>query len=49
LNNNELIDNIDKYNEDEYLQKVEEFLQGKGSMEDGKASERIVEFMDSLR
>lgn len=48
-NNNELIDNIDKYNEDEYLQKVEEFLQEKGSMEDGKASERIVEFMDSLR
>lgn len=47
-NNNELIENIEKYDEESYLLKVKEFLKDKGSMEDGKASERIINFINEL-
>ena len=47
-NNDELLKAIDEFNEKQYLEKVEQFLDGKGSVEEGKASEKIVEFIDSL-
>ena len=41
--NDELIENILKFNDAVYRQKVEEFLKDKGCFEDGHASERVVE------
>ena len=46
--NNELLKAIKEYDETQYIDKVESFLREKGSIEDGKASERIVNFIDSL-
>ena len=46
--NNELLRAITEYDETQYIDKVESFLREKGSIEDGKASERIVNFIDSL-
>ena len=46
-NNKEMIDNIMNFSEDEYKIKVEEFLKSKGCFEDGKASERVAEFIHS--
>ena len=46
--NNELLRAITEYDETQYIEKVESFLREKGSIEDGKASERIVNFIDSL-
>ena len=42
-NNRELVNNIQNFDMDAYQAKVEEFLQGKGCVEDGKASYRVVE------
>ncbi|MBR6349416.1 MAG: CDP-glycerol glycerophosphotransferase family protein [Lachnospiraceae bacterium] len=42
-NNNELINAIRKFDMDVYTQKCKEFLDDKGCIEDGKASERVVE------
>jgi hypothetical protein len=39
---------IEEFNEEEYENKVEEFLNGKGSIEDGNAAGRIIEFIESL-
>ena len=47
-NNDELLKAIDEFDEKQYLEKVEQLLDGKGSVEEGKASEKIVEFIDSL-
>ena len=47
-NNGELLDAIDKFNEEQYKTKVKEFLDEKGSVEDGKAAEKIVEFIGRL-
>ena len=42
-NNRELVRNIQNFDMDAYQAKVEEFLQGKGCVEDGQASRRVVE------
>ena len=42
-NNEQLIENILAFDEKEYLPKVEAFLEDKGCMEDGHASERCVD------
>lgn len=44
-NNDELEEKILSFYEDEYIKKTEEFLQEKGCIEDGHASERIVELI----
>ena len=44
-NNKELGENIMKFDYEEYKQKVEEFLKEKGCIEDGRASERVVELI----
>ena len=40
--------NIETFNVDLYKQKVEEFLTGKGSIEDGHASERVVDLIKQI-
>ncbi len=47
-NNDELCKMVEEFNEEDYENKVEEFLEGKGSIEDGNAAGRIIEFMESL-
>ena len=47
-NNDELCKAVEEFNEEEYEDKVEEFLKGKGSIEDGNAAGRIIEFIESL-
>ena len=47
-NNYELIKNIENFNYEEYKQKVEEFLKDKGCMEDGHASERVVDLIEKI-
>ncbi|MBQ9814070.1 MAG: CDP-glycerol glycerophosphotransferase family protein [Lachnospiraceae bacterium] len=42
-NNDELIEAIKNFDMDAYAQKNKEFLEGKGCVEDGRASERVVE------
>lgn len=48
-NDDELMKNIENFKEEDYIRKVEEFLKEKGSMEDGKASERIIDFIGTLK
>lgn len=47
-NNYELIKNIENFNYEEYKQKVEDFLKDKGCMEDGHASERVVDLIEKI-
>lgn len=42
-NNREMVNNILHFNEDDYLKKLEAFLDDKGCIEDGHASERVVD------
>lgn len=44
-NNDELMENVLSFDDKVYQQKLEEFLQGKGCVEDGHASERVVELI----
>ena len=44
-NNEQLQKNISEFDYESYKQKVEDFLKEKGSIEDGHASERVVEFI----
>ena len=48
FNNAELMKNIDAFDEDAYLPKVEAFLKGKGCMEDGNASKRVADLIERL-
>lgn len=49
-NNDELIDNISKFDMEIYQSKVEAFLKDKGCVDEGKASERTVDLIvDSLK
>lgn len=48
VNNKELVKNIAEFNYDEYRNKVEKFLAEKGSFEDGKASSRVADLIESL-
>ena len=47
-NNEELINNVTNFNEEEYLTKLEVFLADKGCVEDGHASERVVDLIQSI-
>lgn len=47
-NNNELMENVLSFDDESYQQKVEEFLRGKGCVEDGHASERVVELIRKI-
>ena len=47
-NNEELVQAIMNFDEEKYLKKVDEFLEEKGSMEDGHSSENILEFMNTI-
>lgn len=46
--NEEFVKNIESFDMDKYKQKIESFLQGKGSMEDGHASERVVDLIEQI-
>jgi CDP-glycerol glycerophosphotransferase len=47
-NNKEMLSNIENFDNEKYQQRVEEFLKGKGSVEDGHASERVVELIKEI-
>ena len=47
-NNDELIKNIENFDNDKYKIEVEEFLKEKGCIEDGHASERVVNLIKDL-
>ena len=47
-NTNELIANLQSFDEQIYRSKVEDFLQEKGCMEDGHAAERIVDKLEKI-
>ena len=47
-NNDKLIENIQNFDMTKYQQNVEQFLQEKGCMEDGHASERVVDLVEEL-
>ena len=47
-NNDELIKNIENFDYDKYKIKVEEFLKEKGCIEDGHASERVVDLIEKI-
>lgn len=47
-NNDQLIENILTFDNEKYLPEVEEFLVDKGCVEDGHASERVVELIKKL-
>lgn len=43
INNQQLIENIRSFDQEKYLERTEEFLKQKGCVEDGHASERVVD------
>lgn len=45
LNNEELVENIRQFDEEEYKQKTELFMEEVGIFEDGRASERVVDLI----
>lgn len=47
-NNEQLVKNIEKFDLSEYQNNVNKFLEGKGSIEDGHASERVVELVKQI-
>lgn len=47
-NNRELSENILGFDEEHYKEAVDAFLKGKGSKEDGQASQRVAELIDDL-
>ena len=46
--NKTLVENIKSFNNEKYQKEVEEFLKEKGCMEDGHASERVVDLIEEL-
>ena len=47
-NNDELVENIKNFDYEDYYKKVDEFLKGKGCIEDGNASKRVVDLIEEL-
>lgn len=47
-NNDKLVENIENFDIDKYKQEVQNFLDDKGSTEDGHASERVVELIKQI-
>ncbi len=48
INNKQLLDNILNFDKDIYSDKVKFFLKDKGCVEDGHASERVVDLIQSI-
>lgn len=48
VNNAELCENILNFNNENYQIKIDEFLQDKGCIEDGHASERVVDLIEKI-
>ncbi|MCM1266000.1 MAG: CDP-glycerol glycerophosphotransferase family protein, partial [Candidatus Gastranaerophilales bacterium] len=46
--NKEMIENIHNFDEEKYIKEVDLFLTNKGCIDDGHASERIVDFIESI-
>lgn len=46
LNNDELMERIEQFNEEEYRLKTEQFMKENGIFEDGKASKRVVKLIE---
>lgn len=44
-NNDQIVKNIESFDNEKYIEEVEEFLKDKGCMEDGQASKRIVDLI----
>jgi CDP-glycerol glycerophosphotransferase len=47
-NNKEMLENISNFAENTYNLKINEFIRDKGIMDDGCASERMVDFIDRI-
>ena len=47
-NNDEMVKNIENFDENKYKNKVEYFLKEKGCIEDGKASKRVVDLIKDI-
>ena len=47
-NNNEFIQNIQKFNLSDYKNKVEKFLKEKGAIDDGNASQKVVDLIKKI-
>ena len=47
-NNETMIKNIETFDEEVYKVRVENFLKGKGCIEDGHAAERVVDLIESI-
>ena len=48
VNNDELMENVRSFDNERYLERLEEFLKDKGCVEDGHASERVVELIKKI-
>lgn len=48
VNNTELCENIINFDNKDYQRKIDEFLQDKGCIEDGHASERVVDLIEKI-
>lgn len=48
LDNEELMENILQFDEEKYRKRTEEFMEEMGIFEDGRASERVVELINSI-
>lgn len=47
-NNDEMAKSVRSFDDNEYAKKLQEFLDGKGCMEDGKAAQRVVDFIERV-
>lgn len=47
-NNNQLADQIRKFDENGYREKISSFLEGKGCIEDGRAAERVCDLIEEI-
>lgn len=47
-NNEQLVNNILNFRSDQYLKRTQSFLRSKGSIEDGHAAERVVNFLQTI-
>ena len=48
VNNDELMENVRTFDNERYLERLEAFLEDKGCVEDGHASERVVELIKKI-
>ena len=48
VNNKELVENVLKFDDEKYQKDITNFLEGKGCMEDGHASERVVDLIEQI-